>query len=138
MQDEIVFRLKTESGTPTPTAAGDKDGLSALSESIKSLNTNLKDFTVKLGTIKNNASKPVDPSYAQTTSRMRAEAYKTRSEFLNDPEGKQIQQQRAQANLLRIQTEQQRQELKQDILKRASDYKLSGDTKFAKKLESDV
>jgi hypothetical protein len=145
MQDEIVFRLRTEandtsSGThgTTDTAGGLGSSISTLNESIKSLSNNLKSFTLKFNSIKENLSKGTEPSYAQTTSRMRAEAYKTRSDFLNDPQGKQISQQRAEANLLRIETEKQRQDLKNDILKRASEYKLSGDTKFAKKLESDV
>jgi hypothetical protein len=145
MQDEIVFRLKTEANDTSSGVHGASDmgggigsSMSTLNESIKSLSSNLKSFTLKFNSIKENLSKGTEPSYNQTTSRMRAEAYKTRSEFLNDPQGKQISQQRAEANLLRIETEKQRQDLKNDILKRASEYKLNGDTKFAKKLESDV
>ena len=144
MNDKLTFHLVTEtSGATGEHGAGNIDSslssvMSNLNESVKSLSNNLKSFQTKFGTIKENLRNGAEPSYAQTTSRMRAEAYKVRSEFLNDPTGKQIQEQRAEANLLRIQTERQKQDLKNDILKRADQYKLSGDTSFAKKLEGDV
>jgi hypothetical protein len=144
VNDKITFRLETETNATTGAQgatnidSGLASVMSNLNESVKALSSNLKSFQTKFSTIKDNLAKGTEPTYAQTTSRMRAEAYKVRSEYLNDPEGKQIQQQRAEANLLRIQTEKQRQDLKNDILKRADQYKLTGDTKFAQKLESDV
>lgn len=144
MNDKLTFHLVTDTTDATGghgssnIDSGLASVMSNLNESVKALSSNLKSFQTKFNSIKENLSKGAEPTYSQTTSRMRAEAYKVRSEFLNDPQGKQIQQQRAEANLLRIQTEKQRQDLKNDILKRADQYKLAGDTKFAQKLESDV
>lgn len=144
MNDKLTFHLVTDTTNATggQGATNTDNGLASvmsnLNESVKALSSNLKSFQTKFNSIKENLSKGAEPTYAQTTSRTRADAYKVRSEFLNDPVGKQIAQQRSEANLLRIQVEKQKQDLKDELLNRAKEYKQAGNIKFAQKLESDV